>query len=406
MADGAVPVDLRMIIATWPADAPRGARARFCARHGVSTSTFDAIRARARAEGAAAAAVPRSRRPRSPAGQTPAALEDIAVRIRKELTDDGWDAGPVSVRAAMLARGLPAPSRATLARIFSRRGMVVPQPAKRPRSSWRRFSYGAPNECWQLDGTAVSLADGTAVMVLQIIDDHSRRLLASLAAPGETSEAALAVVGTAIGRVGAPQRFLSDNGTAFNLSRRGKTAALEHYLRSLGVQPIAASPYHPQTCGKNERVHATLKRWLGARPRPADLPALQALLNQFDLHYNTVRPHQALSGLTPQAAWDATTLAAAPTPPAPTATRAPAPRIHRNRVGPNGNVGAGISGVVIHVGKAHAGTTVYVITDPDTITVLDLAGRELRRATREPGHTYYGNGLPRGRGRTQPTNMS
>lgn len=406
MVDGSVRMDLRMIVATWPDEAPRGAVTRFCGEQGLSRSAFYAIRARARAEGAAAAAVPRSRRPRVPAGQTAAAVEEMAVAVRKQLVEQGWDAGPLSVQARMRADGFVSPSRSTLARIFTRRGLVVPEPAKRPRASWRRFVYAAPNECWQLDATEWVLSGGTKVVALQVIDDHSRRLLASLAAPAETAAAAVTVVRTAIERVGVPQRLLTDNGTAFNMSRRGMTGPLQTHLLALGVHPIASSPYHPQTCGKNERVHSTLKRWLRARPHPHDLPAFQALLDTFDAHYNTARVHQALPGLTPQAAWDATPAAAQPSPPDPTTSRQstrPAPRPRRNKVSHNGNVGAG--GVIIQVGTSHAGTHVHVLVEGTTITVLDDHGVLLRRVDRVPDRHYYGNGLPRGRRPPKPSTL-
>src|SRR3982751_1705746 len=129
-----------MMIAAWPDDAPRGAVSAFCRRHGVSRSRFYEIRALAARVGPVAAVTARTAARQRPELAIAAAVEAAAVRIRKELAEDGWDHGPVTVRARMLAQGLPAPSRATLARIFTRHGVVVPQPAKRPRSSWRAVS--------------------------------------------------------------------------------------------------------------------------------------------------------------------------------------------------------------------------------------------------------------------------
>ena len=167
MTGRAVRVDVRVLIAAWPANSPRGAVTAFCREHGVSRSRFYEIRARAAREGVLSAVTagpgPRQR----PELAVPAAVEAAAVRIRKQLAEDGWDHGPVSVRTRMLAEGLPAPSRATLARIFTRHGMVRPQPAKRPRSSWRRFTFAAVHECWQLDATETRLADGTTATVFQ-----------------------------------------------------------------------------------------------------------------------------------------------------------------------------------------------------------------------------------------------
>jgi putative transposase len=315
-----------MVIATWPADAPRGAVTAFCRRHGVSRSQFYEIRARAVREGSIGAVL--GARPRSrPDLATPPAVVAAALRIRQELAEDGWDHGPLSVRAAMLAGGLPTPSRATLARIFTREGAVVPQPNKRPHASWRRFTFPKVHDCWQLDATEWTLADDTKVVIFQLLDDHSRYVVGSLAAAGETSQAALAVMQSAVAAHQAPGLLLTDNGLAMNPHRRGKSSQLAGYARSLGTQPITSRAYHPQTCGKNERVHQTLHRWLRVRPRVATLGELTALVHQFDHHYNHHynhhRPHQALGGRTPAEVVTADPRAQPPTPPS---ARAPAAR--------------------------------------------------------------------------------
>ena len=394
-----------MIVATWPQDAPRGAVSRFCREHGVSTSWFYEVRTRVERDGPLAAVSARSRRPVSSPSALRPEIEDLAVRIRKELLEDGWDCGPLSVRARMLKLGVPAPSRATLARVFTRRGMVVPQPSKRPRSSWRRFTFAAPNQCWQLDATELTLADGTVVVVFQLLDDHSRLLLASRAAVNENATDALAVVCAAIDRHGVPQRLLSDNHLALNPTRRGRRGLLETHLRQLGVQPIASSPHHPQTCGKNERAHQTLKQWLKARPAADSLPELQALLEVFDERYNTVRPHQALDGRTPLQAWQSTPAAAPPEPP--TAAPRPAhqptarPRVRQATVRAEGHLN--VLRVQICLGVRYAGHLITVIEDDDLrqLHLYDHTGRHLTTITREPNKIYYGNGRPIG-GRRQP----
>jgi putative transposase len=238
---------------------------------------------------------------RRPDLATAPAVEERAVRIRKELAEDGWDHGPISVRYRLLEQGVPAPSRATLARIFTRRGMVVPQPAKRPRSSWRRFTFARVHECWQLDATEWLLADGTTGTVFQLIDDHSRFIVASMVDGGETSAAAVAVLQAAVAAHQAPLLLLTDNGTAMNPHRRGVTSQLAAHAATLGIKAITSRVYHPQTCGKDERVHSTLKRWLRARPRPGDLTELGALVAAFDQQYNHHRPHQALDMAAPAA---------------------------------------------------------------------------------------------------------
>jgi putative transposase len=99
-----------------------------------------------------------------------------------------------------------------------------------------------------------------------------------------------------------PQRLLTDNGTALNPWRRGVVSRLVSHVTRLGVKPITGRPGHPQTQGKDERVHATLLRWLRVRARAATLAELQAQLDTFDAYYNFQRGHQAL-GIDPVTGW-------------------------------------------------------------------------------------------------------
>src|SRR6185437_2655171 len=147
--------------------------AGFCREQQISRQTFYKWRARFRAEGVAGLAV-RSRRPHRPAGVTAAAVEDAVVLLRKQLADDGADNGADSIRSALLAGRGGAPSRATIARILTRRGLVVPAPGKRPKSSLHRFVYARPNECWQSDWSGWQLADGSDAAIAGTLDDHSR----------------------------------------------------------------------------------------------------------------------------------------------------------------------------------------------------------------------------------------
>jgi putative transposase len=388
MADGTVGMDVRALIAVWPADAPRGAVGRFCAEHGISRSWFHELRGRAEAD-PQLGVVARSRRPvRSPSAVS-ALVEDLAVRGRKELLEDGWDAGPISVAQWLRAQGVDPPSRATLARIFTRRGLVTPQPQKRPRSSWRRFEFDLVHECWQLDATEIRLADNSRAVVFQLIDDRSRYALASVVAGGETGEAAVAVVRQGISRHRPPLLLLSDNGMALNSSRRGRTTALETMLHELGVRPICSSPYHPQTCGKNERIHATLKRWLRARPAAQTLTELQTMVDAFDDHYNHRRPHQALAGRTPADVLTAATHAPLPTPAEQTtpAPRGPTRRLIEAKVAANGNVGIG--GKIIQLGADHRHRTVLGAIDTNTISVYTRRGDLIREISTTPHQRYY-----------------
>ena len=131
----------------------------------------------------AAAFEPRSRRPHSNCRAVGTELEERIVRLRKTLDKAGYDAGAATIAAHLCAD--PAitktPALSTIWRILRRRGFVTPQPHKRPRSAWKRFTAAQPNELWQADVTHWQLADHTEVEILNLLDDHSRLALASLA---------------------------------------------------------------------------------------------------------------------------------------------------------------------------------------------------------------------------------
>ena len=184
------PVDarLRLDIAQWPDDAPRGAVTTFCQAHGISRKTFYKIRAVARNEGQAAALEPRSRRPKTSPTALSESVKDQAVKVRAAMESSGLDHGPISVHDKMKSLGMDAPSTAALARIFRERDVARNEPQKKPRAAWRRFVYPAPNACWQLDATEHVLTGGRKCVVLQLQDDHSRLAVATLAASEETAK--------------------------------------------------------------------------------------------------------------------------------------------------------------------------------------------------------------------------
>jgi transposase InsO family protein len=394
MADRVVPVDVRNVIVTWPMDAPRGAVSRFCREHGVSRSQFYEIRARVAAEGPVAAMLPRPRSASIRHRQAvPIEVEELAVRIRKDKIDAGWDGGPVTVHHELIDLGVAAPAPSTLARIFTRRGMVTPQPQKRPKTRWRRFEAATVHECWQLDGFAWHLADGTTFTILQLTDDKSRFPIATRACPGERSTEAIAVVRAGIDRFQVPCRLLTDNGSAFNRDRLGQRTPLVQVLLDLGCKPVTGSPSHPQTQGKNERVHQTLQRWLRAHDAPTDLAAAQGLLDRFDAQF-AERRHQGLAMRTPAQVLADGPVAIAPLPPKPGPEPTQATIARHVKVAANGNLDS--RRITIHLDPKHAGTTVTIIHSGQVASVFDKHGTHIRTVHIETGRRYYGNGQPRG----------
>ena len=294
MKRGEVPPALRrLIVEVKPATINV---AEFCRIHGISTWFFWDLRRRWDRDGDAVLE-PTSRAPHTVANRTPAALEDEIITLRKELGEAGLDNGPATIAFHLAGRTVgPVPSEATVWRVLKRHGVIEPDPSKAPKHTGRSFTAERANECWQIDDTPWELADGTVAKIINVIDDRSRVLIVSMAVLSCTSAAAFSAFTAGAARWGWPARFLSDNARAF---RHGLAEA----LRALGVAAGHSRPYHPQTCGKVERFHQTLKKWLAKQPPAETIEELQVLLDTFTELYNHHRPHRSLGRRFPAVVW-------------------------------------------------------------------------------------------------------
>jgi len=374
--------------------------------YGVSRVWVQKLVRRFHSEGEAAFE-PRSRRPHSSPHAVDAEVEDAIIRLRKELSKQGLDAGAETI-AVHLARhtttgaGRPAtPAVSTIWRILSRRGFVRPQPQKRPRSSWRTFCADQPNERWQADLTHWQLADGSEISILNILDDHSRLCLGCDARRHTTGADVVASFRRAFTRWGIPASVLTDNGAVFTAKQRGDgRVALEVELGALGVRFDHSRPYHPQTCGKVERLHQTQKKWLAAQPVPATIRALQRQLDRFAAYYNTTRPHRALGRRTPAQAY-------ADRPKAfPTGITIPAHyRVRNDTIDSGGTVTLRHNSRLHHIGlgAARRGTPVTLLIDDLYIRVIGRdTGQLIRELILDPTRDYQPRGLPPGPPKKRP----
>ena len=269
-------------------------RSEVAREYGLSRRWVQKLVARYRVEGEAAFE-PRSRRPRSNPRSIGAEVEDAIVALRKQLIEAGHDAGAETIAWHMREHGLPAPAVATIWRVLRRRGFVIPQPHKRPRSSWRRFVADLPNEVWQVDITHWRLANGREVEILNIEDDHSRLLVGSTARTVFKAGDIVTDLHAAIAHYGRPERLLTDNGAVFTGAYRGHGwVALEREAVALGIALRHSRPYHPQTCGKVERFHQTLKTEEVYWRLYDDPQHARVCLAEFRERYNRLRPHWAL----------------------------------------------------------------------------------------------------------------
>ena len=366
--------------------------------YGVARSWIYALLERYRAEGEAAFE-PRSRRPKT----SPMAIGEDAVelimRLRKELSGQGLDAGPQTICWHLEHHHQVRVSAATVARYLTRQGLVVPEPRKRPRSSYLRFAAEQPNECWQSDFTHYPLACGTDTEILAWLDDHSRLVLSLTAHWRVTGQVVLAAFRAACTGHGVPAATLTDNGMVFTTrlaGGKGGRNGFEHELRRLGVRQKNGKPNHPQTQGKVERLWQTLKKWLAARdPQPADLAQLQAQLNAFTSYYNTARPHRSLlRRATPAAAYAARPKAGPGDRAADTHDR-----VRTDIVGSTGTLTLRTGGKLYHigVGRTHARTHVIMLIQDLDIRIIDAAtGELLRQLTLNPDRNYQPTGRPPG----------
>ena len=338
-----------------------------------------------------AAFEPRSRRPLTSPAATPAATVELIEMLRKQLEEKGLDAGADTIGWHLRHRhGLQA-SRATINRILVQAGTVVPDPSKRPKSSYVRFEASMPNETWQSDFTHYRLNEpdgspGQDAEIISWLDDHSRYALRVSPHHRVTARIVLDTFRQAADLHGYPASTLTDNGMVYTTrfaGGRGGRNHLEHELRRLNIVQKNSRPNHPTTCGKVERFQQTLKKWLHAQsPQPTTLAELQTLLEAFAEEYNQRRPHRSL----PHQATPATVYQARPkaTPDADRSTDTH-DRVRHDIVSASGNVTLRIAGQLRHIGlgRTHARTRVILL-------VQDLhVQRRQRRHRRTPPRTPH-----------------
>lgn len=241
-----------------------------------------------------------SRRPHQQPSKTAIELEQKIVQMR--LDHPAW--GGKTIRAALEAAGVEGlPSVKTCSNILKRNGLVDPGESQK-HTAFHRFEKGHCNEMWQTDFKGdFLLGNGVRCYPLTILDDHSRfsiRIEPKTSASGVIDSFILAFQ-----EFGLPNSVLSDNGSQFAGAHRG-LSHFERFLMDLDILPIHGRPFHPQTQGKIERFHRTLKAE-ALRVTPANMEEAKARLNNWRWVYNEVRPHHALGLKTPASVYQAST---------------------------------------------------------------------------------------------------
>lgn len=370
--------------------------------YGVSQSWISRLITRYTAEGEAAFE-PRSRRPHSSPTRLPQATIDLIIELRHHLAGKGLDAGPHTIAWHLEHHHRLRVSTASISRHLRAAGLVDPAPQKRPKSSYVRFAAAQPNERWQADFTHWRLKNGTDTEILCWLDDCSRLAIAVTAHHRVTATIVTNEFTKATAQHGIPYSTLTDNGMVFTTrfaGGKGGRNEFEAHLRRLNVHQINSTPNHPTTCGKVERFHQTLKKWLGGRPRATTLAELQTQLDAFVDEYNHRRPHRSL----PHRATPAVIYTSRPK--ADPATRIDTHnRVRTNRVDQAGAITLRVNGRLHHIGigRHHYRTRVLILIQDHHITVINAAtGEILRDFTLDPTRDYQPTGAPKGPKRKKP----
>lgn len=231
----------------------------------------------------------RSRRPHNSPRQTPEELEALILAVRKE--NPGW--GARRIHAVLEREGLQGlPCVKTVNNILHRNGCIS-QAESLKRKPFRCFERPRCNQLWQTDFKGeFRMADGQYCYPLTILDDHSRYSL-GIAPRLNTTNVVIPVFTQVFSTFGLPDAILSDNGAQFAGFRQGYTS-FEKWLMDLDVLPIHGRIRHPQTQGKIERFHRTLKDELLRHTQIADIDDAQRQLQAWRNKYNNHRPHEAL----------------------------------------------------------------------------------------------------------------
>jgi transposase InsO family protein len=271
-------------------------RRELCRRFQISPQTGYKWLARHTAEGVQGLA-DRSRRPQASPAQTAPSIEQAVVALRGQ--HPAWGGRKISRRLHDLGLS-PVPAPSTVTSILHRYGLVTPQ-ASALATPWQRFEHDAPNDLWQMDFKGYfTTRDGKSCSPLTVLDDHSRFNVVLRACHSTRSDIVQQHLREAFGRYGLPWRINTDNGSPWGSpTQPGQLTGLAVWLIRLGVRLSYSQPAHPQTNGKDERFHRTLKAEVLAGRSFASCRHVQQALNAWRTVYNQQRPHQALAMATP-----------------------------------------------------------------------------------------------------------
>ena len=236
----------------------------------------------------------RSRRPCASPGKTAAAIEAAVVAVRQ--AHPAW--GGRKIRHVLIADGLTGPSASTITAILGRHGLLD-EAASSQHRAFLRFEHASPNELWQMDFKGHFATDTGRCHPLTVLDDHSRFSVCLSACANETGVTVRERLTTAFQHFGLPKAMVMDNGSPWGDGPGSPWTPLTVWLLQLGIRVVHGRPYHPQTQGKDERFHRSLKAEVLSYSRFRDLGDCQQGFDRWRHIYNTRRPHEALGMAVP-----------------------------------------------------------------------------------------------------------
>jgi transposase InsO family protein len=264
---------------------------QLCERFQVSRKTYYKWRQR-NGEQAEAGLTNRSRRPRNSPNETRPDMQDKIMAMR--LKYPTWGARKIAIRLSVLGE-VEVPAVSTIHRILKQNGMISAEQSGK-HHKWRRFEYEAPNQLWQMDFKGwFPTDDGGRCHSLTVLDDHSRYVVCLQACGNERSETVKQHLTATFRQYGMPEWMTMDNGAPWGNDLKHRHTPLTAWLMRLGIGVSHSRPYHPQTQGKDERFHRTLKADVLQSQHFRSLQHVQEKFDPYRDIYNHERPHQALA---------------------------------------------------------------------------------------------------------------
>jgi transposase InsO family protein len=237
----------------------------------------------------------RSRQPHRSPKKTALAIETDVIQVRK--AHPAWGGRKIHSRLQALGR-TQVPAASTITAILHRHGLIDPEEAAKHKA-WQRFEAEAPNDLWQMDFKGHFPAAQGRCHPLTVLDDHSRYSLGLKACGDERDLTVRECLTVIFRRYGLPRRILVDNGSPWGADREHPHTTVTVWLMRLGIGVTHARPYHPQTLGKDERFHRTLKAEVLHYCQGLDLLACQRRFDAWRFLYNHERPHESLGMAAP-----------------------------------------------------------------------------------------------------------